>query len=145
MSDTETNCKIIEVDTMVEVYVGKSRLKKLPLYALFGATAAALVVAASLPGLALGQEGPEPSPIEVIADAVLIDGRCNDMVVDMGALFHYGEQHGVQTVDILPLGTMRKVFETTLARRSEGIDSQTLCTSIVAREQDLIPGVIKRP
>ena len=50
----------------------------------------------------------EGAAMWIIADAVFMDSECKIINTEFGAIFQYGEAHGIQTIDIMPLGRWRK-------------------------------------
>ncbi len=49
--------------------------------------------------------------MQMLADATVIDAECRTTNTMYGALFLYGEEHGVQEDDILLSGKRRQEFE----------------------------------
>ena len=111
------------------------------------AWAAAATASLSLcgPGAAETAQDPPLSPLQVIADMTLIDARCHNSLVNFGALFRYGEDHGIGADTILPLGARRRAFEAALASRLAAASPEDLCGAIAAEDDAAAPGIIHHP
>ena len=73
----------------------------------FGALAGAL--ASCLSVASAGQPGgAEAEAIQVLADVVLIESRCQTLIVDYGRLFAFAERNGISPVEIMPAGARRR-------------------------------------
>jgi hypothetical protein len=99
----------------------------------------------ALPSAAENAATPRIAPLQVMADATLIDARCQGFVVDFGALFRYGEANGIAAAAVLPLGKLRKSFELAYARRARSTPPEDLCSGVAEQDDEEAPGVIRHP
>ena len=77
--------------------------------------------------------------MQMIADAVVIDTDCRTMNIMYGAVFRYGEEHGVRENDILISGTLRQEFEDAMERRLATTPRDEICGMLQARFQEAFP------
>lgn len=97
------------------------------------------------PGAAEQAQTPALSPLQVMADVTLIDARCHDSLVNFGALFRYGEDHGIAADSILPLGSHRRAFEAAMASRLAAASPEDLCGAVAVQDEAAAPGIIRHP
>ena len=123
---------------------GLHRLRSLSRQTLTG-TVLLLGAGVALPSAAETAAIPRIAPLQVMADVTLIDARCRGIVVDFGALFRYGEANGIAAIAVLPLGKSRKSFEAAYAWRAASTSPEDLCTGVAEQDDEVAPGVIRRP
>ncbi len=80
-------------------------------------------------------------PVQVLADAVLIESSCGQINVDYGKLFAYAERHGIDPVDVMPFGGRRSAFDAATRRRTRDAQGDALCGTLAAEVAATIPGV----
>ena len=78
--------------------------------------------------------------MQMLADAMLIDAECRSTNAMFGAVFNYGEEHGVHIADIMPLGRRRAEFERAYRRRLASMSHDELCGPLRERYQEAFPG-----
>ena len=113
--------------------------------AFMSGTLAASVLALSQAGTAEATSASSLTPLQVMADITLIDAHCRNVSVNFGALFRYGEDHGIESISVMPLGSRRKAFEAAMASRLASAAPAELCSEITAQDDEAAPGVIRRP
>ena len=84
---------------------------------------------------------PTDDAVQVLADAVLIESGCGQINVDYGKLFAYAERHGVDPVDVMPLGGRRSAFDAAYRRRARDVQGDALCGTLAGEIAATIPGV----
>lgn len=79
------------------------------------------------------------SPMQMLADAVAIDAECGTWNAMFGAIFRFGEAHGIHETDILPLGKRRQEFQAAYNRRLATTDRSVICGSLQSQYHRLFP------
>ncbi len=84
--------------------------------------------------------------MQVVADATVIDAECRTTNTMFGLVFRYGEEHGIQTVDVMPLGRRRREFETALNQRphchAARRDMRIAASALLAGVPRLVSGTV---
>ena len=81
-------------------------------------------------------------PIQILADAVLVESECGQINLDYGRLFAFAERRGVRPVDIMPLGDRRASFDAAYRRRARDTKGDDLCGTLAGAIEATIPGVL---
>ena len=107
---------------------------------LFAFTVALMVPApigaAGAPGSAPAGDG---QAMQLLADAVVIDAQCNSANTVFGAVFRYGEAHGIRLTDVMLLGKRRGEFLRAYDNRVASTPREEICGSLLARYQQAFP------
>ena len=111
--------------------------QRLPVLLLMTGTAACGLIMAVLGGLPSWAAADDA--MQVVADATVIDAECRTTNTIFGLVFRYGEEHGIQTVAIMPLGRRRREFETAFHQRLTTTPHEEICGSLQARYSQKFP------
>ncbi len=77
--------------------------------------------------------------MRMVADAAVVDAECRTTNTMVGLFFRYGEEHGIQVVDIRPLGRRRQEVEAAYHRRLGATAHEEICGSLRARYSQAFP------
>ncbi len=77
--------------------------------------------------------------LQMMADATVIDATCRTTNTLYGAVFRYGEVHGIDRDDILISGKRRTAFEAAMARRRATTPPEDICGSLLTRYREAFP------
>ncbi len=109
---------------------------------LAGLGALGAVLASCLPAASAGQPGgPDAEALQVLADVVLIESRCQTLMVDYGRLFDFAEREGISPMAVMPAGERRAAFEAAYAWRAREMRPDRLCGDLAAARAAAVPGV----
>ena len=97
----------------------------------------AVPVTASSATLDAGQS----TAMQIVADATLIDAQCRGINANFGMAFKFAEEHGIEAVDIMPVGSRRAEFQTAYHQRIQTTSPEELCGPLAARYNQSFPGL----
>lgn len=117
-------------------------LPRLSTAALCGAAGlGALTLLLSPDGSGRSRAAPARDAMQVMADVILIEAHCRNLLVDNTRAYGFARRNGIEPTDILPSGPRRAAFEAAMRRREAASDEAELCGHLAAERAADIPGV----
>ncbi len=79
--------------------------------------------------------------MQIVADATLIDAQCHGVAANFGMAFKFAEGHGIEPVDIMPVGSRRAEFQAAYHQRIKTTSLEELCGPLVSSYDQSFPGL----
>jgi len=76
-----------------------------------------------------------------LADVTLIDSQFRSINASFGMVFQYAEKHGVDPIDIMPLGRPRNEFQAAYNERLAATTHDELCDRLARQYVQEFPGM----